>query len=170
MYKDKGKQREANRKAKARQRGKGMTKGMTKQGMTIIDEPPDVIPDSILKRGKDIKYIEDLHPGIQASINETCKDKDGKIDQHEHKRRTAIAINYQHLYPDRYEPLDAVCTGVVTGKPGDADYDGVCTPEWIAEQHSHEAAKAERVSSSCGTTSTPASVSRQIVNFQGRGP
>ena len=48
-YKDKDRQREANRLAKRRQRQRqGMIKGMTSQGMTVIDEPPDVIPNPVL--------------------------------------------------------------------------------------------------------------------------
>jgi len=61
------------------------------------------------------------------------RDDNGKIIEAEKAKRTAAAINYQHLFPDRYEPHSAVCTGVVTGKPGDANYNGVCTEAWRVE-------------------------------------
>ncbi len=143
MYKDKEKQKEAGRERQRRYKAK--QKALLNQGVTGKALPSvTLIPRSLAnvanevatalpKRGKDIKCFEDLHPSIQAIINGTSKDIDGNIDQHEHSRRTAIAINYQHLFPNRYAPLTAICTGVVNSKPGDADYDGVCTPEWIAE-------------------------------------
>ena len=58
MYKDKAKQREANRQASKRYRhggpgrAKGMTQGMTNEGIVIPDHPVPVIP----KRGK---FIDD---------------------------------------------------------------------------------------------------------------
>lgn len=157
MYKDKDKQKEANRKASQRRRDKGMTQGITNQGMTVTDEPPNVIPAEAIKkaahrlrRGKDIKCFEDLHPGIQATIIRDSTDKDGKLDEGEKSRRTTIAVSYQHLYPERYEPKSAVLSGGYqltaseranykpaselkpgeynhVSKPGDKDYVGVCT-------------------------------------------
>ncbi|KKM03422.1 hypothetical protein LCGC14_1774560 [marine sediment metagenome] len=125
MYKDEDKQKEANRQASQRRRDrKGMTQGMTNQGMTVINEPSNVIP----KRGKDIKCFADLPVDVQSTINTISESPE------EHRRRTAIAINYQHQFLGRYCPEDAVCSGVVTGKPGDADYNGICTPEWRAER------------------------------------
>lgn len=115
-YKDKDKQREANRQAKQRQRAKqGMTEGMTSQGMTVLDEPPDAILSNVihkaaqrLKRGKDIKCFEDLHPGIQSIIKDISTDENGKLDEDEKRRRTANAIHYQHMFPERYEPKSRV--------------------------------------------------------------
>ena len=80
------------------------------------------------KRGKDIKCFADLPPDVQATINRVSESNEEKA------KRTAAAIKYQRLFPDNYEPKDVVCSGVVTSKPGDADYNGVCTPEWRAER------------------------------------
>ena len=80
------------------------------------------------KRGKDIKVFEDLPADVQDTINRMSL-VDGKIDQAVKAKRTAAAIKYQHVFPDRYEPTGNVCTGVVTGKSGDADYNGICKDE-----------------------------------------
>ena len=55
------------------------------------------------KRGKDIKVFADLPPDVQQTINRMST-ADGKIDQTVKANRTAIAIHYQHLFPDRYYP------------------------------------------------------------------
>jgi len=148
-YKDKAKQKEANRLAQARFKakskgitsGQGITKGITST-----------------KRGKDIKCFEDLPPDVQETINMMSR-RDGKIDPIVKANRTAIAVNYQHLFPESYEPGPMEITRaeaiVMTAseranykpaselgkgefnhvsKPGDADYDGICTPEWIKER------------------------------------
>ena len=127
MYKDKDKQREAN--AERQRRYKAKHKGVTSAGVTDKALPKDrdvcmFLPKKVPKRGKDIRCFADLSPGIQQVINRLST-IDGKIDKSRKVNRTIIAINYQHLFPDRYYPQDAVCSGVVTGKPGDADYDGV---------------------------------------------
>ena len=97
MYKDKDRQREANRLIKAKSRAKGVTNlGMT-QGVTSYGNGTCVIP----KRGKDIKCFEDLPPDVQQTINKMSI-VEGKIDQTIKANRTAIAIHYQHLFPDRY--------------------------------------------------------------------
>ena len=165
MYKDKAKQREANRQASRRARIKrrtttdltplvaqGMTnEGMTPQGMTDsynevqsmkhalneainplpehtaqgnirVSKPGDsdyepqcettrafeagfdkIIRDVIAKpkRGKDIKCFADLPPDVQVTIDRLSL-VEGKIDQTIKTNRTAIAVNYQHLFPDRY--------------------------------------------------------------------
>ncbi len=140
MYKDKDKQREANRLAKQRQRAEHTadiermkkeydTKGMTSEGMTA--EVEQGMTKS--RRGKDIKCFADLPVDVQETINQMSL-VDGRIDKTIKANRTAIAIHCQHLFPDRYEPQAAVCSGVVTGKPGDADYTGVCAPKWRAER------------------------------------
>ena len=53
------------------------------------------------KRGKDIKCFEDLPPDVQQTINSMSM-VDSKIDQTIKVNRTAIAIHYQHLFPDRF--------------------------------------------------------------------
>lgn len=133
MYKDKDKQREANREASQRRRDKGMTKQMSNEGMTARNGTLNVIPSS--KRGKDIKCFADLPPDVQDTIS-LMSQRDGKIDKDEKAKRTLAAIKYQHLFPDRYEPVSlAERVGLcVTGKPGDSDYNGICTEEWRAER------------------------------------
>lgn len=46
MYKDKAKQRQAVREAVRRHRAKGITR----PGITVVDEPPDVIPNETIAR------------------------------------------------------------------------------------------------------------------------
>ena len=53
------------------------------------------------KRGKDIKVFDDLPPDVQQTID-TMSVVEGKIDQTIKANRTAIAVHYQHLFPDRY--------------------------------------------------------------------
>ena len=53
------------------------------------------------KRGKDIKCFADLPLDVQQTID-SMSTIDGKIDQTVKANRTAIAISYQHLFPDRY--------------------------------------------------------------------
>ena len=120
MYKDKDKQREANRVAQARFKAKGITEGITNQGITPTSPViPDMIADvsehggsysfttvkgrtqdvhrTLPRRGKDITCSSHLPLDIQRTINRLSKD-----DDQEHNRRTAIAIDYQHKQPDRY--------------------------------------------------------------------
>ena len=111
MYKDKDRQREAQREWVRQKRA-------SKQGST----------EGSTKRGLDIKCFEDLPVDVQQTIA-MMSTVEGKINQTFKANRTAIAIHYQHVV-GRYEPQDAVCTGVATGKPGDADYNGICTEEW----------------------------------------
>ncbi len=59
---------------------------------------------------------------------------DGKTDHADRTKRIYAAKKYQHLFPDRYYSTGAICSGVVTGKPGDADYDGIYTEAWRAER------------------------------------
>ena len=125
MYKDKDKQREAN--AERQRRYKAKQKALLNKGVTqdINEIPkgvtkPRLIPGSpslpslglqehcrkvyavnFPKRGKDIKCFADLPPDVQQTIDEMSM-VDGKIDQTVKVNRTAIAVNYQHLFPDRY--------------------------------------------------------------------
>lgn len=131
MYKDKDKQKEADRVRQRRKRDKIKVKGVTNEGVTVIDEKPNVTPkgDVVVipncnqvktvvlipgdegyigeprsrapdkpgqKRGKDIKCFANLPPDVQQTINSISVDAEDKA------RRTAIAIHYQHLFPDRY--------------------------------------------------------------------
>lgn len=96
MYKDKDRQKEANKQASQRRRDKG--KGMTPKGIVIPEHPVPVIP----KRGKDIKAFADLPPDVQHTIDMISEDEAGNIDQVEKRKRTAVAISYQHTFPDRY--------------------------------------------------------------------
>ena len=149
MYKDKEKQREANRRAQAKFKAKGITEGITAQNCNAIPGPKVIpkseqrtginsmikpSPDFKPKRGKDIKCFEDLPPDVQQAIDDISL-VDGKIDKILKANRTAIAISYQHTFgAGAYYPHGAVCTGIVTGKPGDAGYNGICTEAWRAER------------------------------------
>ena len=109
MYKDKDRQREANRKAQAKFKAKGITEGITNQGITLPEKTDlgntltttQAVGVSNAKRGKDIKVFEDLPPDVQQTIDKMSV-VDGKIDQTIKVNRTAIAVHYQHLFPDRY--------------------------------------------------------------------
>ena len=59
-----------------------------------IVEETGIDPD---KRGKDLKCFEDL----QETIDKMSL-VDGKIDQTIKANRTAIAVHYQHLFPNRF--------------------------------------------------------------------
>ena len=118
MYKDKDKQREANRQAQARFKAKQslVERGITKKVLPLEPKSVLVIPKHSYigtvpevpgvtvvgpKRGKDIKTFEDLSPDVQQTIDMMSM-VEGKIDQTIKANRTAIAVNYQHLFPDRY--------------------------------------------------------------------
>ena len=123
MYKDKDKQREANRQANKRYRDKGITEKVSrKQGITGSKEHSmECDPDTLavfnesksIKRGKDIKCFEDLPVDVQQSINKMSEvDVDGTIDKAEKAKRTLAAIKYQHLFPDSQGlGMCPVCTG-----------------------------------------------------------
>ena len=125
MYKDKDRQREANRQAQARFKAKKVLpeQGITIKGITQIPKEQMCITDdwqagqdgSIdietlsemdagcgdklshgLKRGKDIKTFDDLPPDVQQTIRTISESNE------EFKRRTSIAIAYQHTFPGRY--------------------------------------------------------------------
>lgn len=53
------------------------------------------------KRGKDIKCFADLPLDVQATIRRLSDTNE------EFEKRTAIAIRYQHLFPDRYHSTGA---------------------------------------------------------------
>ena len=148
MYKDKDKQKEANRVAQARFKAKGITEGITNQGITLTSP---VIPDGsttidavqalhrliakplVIKarRGKDITNFEHLPPDVQGTIIRLTTNQDGTVDEQARTNRTAIAIDYQHK-TGRYEShsIGTVPVSnpipVKVSKPGDADYKPLC--------------------------------------------
>ncbi len=77
MYKDKEKQKEAN--AERQRRYRENARALRGQ-----------------RRGRDITKFEYLPLDVQRTINRLSD------TEQEHTNRTAIAINYQHLFPDRY--------------------------------------------------------------------
>ncbi|MCK5016944.1 MAG: hypothetical protein KAS32_07710 [Candidatus Peribacteraceae bacterium] len=119
MYKDKDKQREADKLRQRRyRRGLGRrsmrqsqgvtTKGVTntgcdKQGVTdkayheaqnikhALNEALNPPVAITAKRGKDIKCFEDLPPDVQQTIRRVS------VSNEEFQKRTQIAIKYQHL-------------------------------------------------------------------------
>ena len=142
MYKDKDRQREANRERVRRYRAK--QKGVTDKALQddfeeeFVEIPvsPHVVPHPkavsvIPKRGKDIKTFEDLPPDVQDTINRLRGSNEA-----EHKRRTAAAIKYQHIFPNSYDSvsdgeftrlLAKACPGHIrVSKPGDLDYEPEC--------------------------------------------
>ncbi len=121
-YLDKDKQREASKQAMRDLRAKNKVSalpsskeglenapGLTKmakveaEGVNLPVNPADVNPDVIPKRGKDIKCFADLPPDVQDNINWRSESNEEK------QKRTAAAIEYQHLFPNRYHS---------TGNPG----------------------------------------------------
>jgi hypothetical protein len=71
-----------------------------KQAVTKVKQNPNSVP-LLPKRGKDIKCFNDLPLDVQRTIDKMSR-VGGAIDHTIKANRTAIAINYQHLYPDRY--------------------------------------------------------------------
>ncbi len=86
MYKDKDKQREANRVAQARFKAK-------QQGIT------EEQTDRVLLRNKD-KGIT-LHPAIIATINRLTTNLDGTVDEQARTTRMANAMHYEQVCPGR---------------------------------------------------------------------
>lgn len=90
-----------------------------------------------LKRGKDIKCFADLSYDVQQAVDRISTDAEDKA------KRTARAIHYQHLYPNKYlnkstvtnytmtdferehyRPVDQLAKGEFNpvSKPGDSHY------------------------------------------------
>ncbi len=65
----------------------------------FIEERPKC--SLIDRRGKDIKTFLDLPPDVQQTI------RDVSDTNEEFEKRTAIAIKYQHLFPNRYHSTGA---------------------------------------------------------------
>jgi hypothetical protein len=107
MYKDKEKQKEMAKERARRYRAlrKGVTKGVTIEGVTGIPEQGVTVTPTVTtkpKFGKDIKCFADLPPDVQHDIIACARDEDDKA------QRTAIVINYQHLFPHRYYAGNAI--------------------------------------------------------------
>ena len=122
MYKDKDKQRDAQRNWVRQKRA---VKGSTGQGSTEVklvgDLPPKeqamvlkVLSPPKPKRGKNIKCFADLSLDIKKTIVRLTTNPDGSIDHAARANRIAIAIDYQHKHPDRYHSTGAVFTGSMT--------------------------------------------------------
>ena len=99
MYKDKDKQREAGKERQRRYKAK--QKALLNEGVTgkaLLDIrllAPMSVGQFGFRRGKAIRCFADLPPDVQASIKREPEDQ--------WPRRTAAAIKYQHLFPDKYE-------------------------------------------------------------------
>lgn len=128
-YKDKDKQKEANKLAAQRRRDKGMTnKGMTKQGMT---QDPKVIPDVTPKAHDgsiDVRTLaqadaacgEYLTHGLPANYGQPdCECKHCRANRAHGSKHT---INH-----GPYKPFVQLKPGEVNrvSLPGDVDYDGI---------------------------------------------
>ena len=126
MYKDKAKQREANRQAQARFKTKKVLpeQGITNEGVT----EKIVIPSDSQMAGLSSAVLGDNPTGEGYTFSQTVeipiKSKRGKDIK-----------CFADLPPDEQK---AMCEGglveIVIGKPGDNDYSGICTPEWIKER------------------------------------
>jgi len=141
MYKDKARQREANRERqrryKARQKAlpeQGVTSKALPEPWTVADQcdyEDDDYPEKP-KRGKDIQRFEDLPLDVQHTIDRISTSPEEK------NKRTVAAIKYQHLYPYRYHSTGVECVymkeqrqrvgagHVQVSKPGDEDYVPTC--------------------------------------------
>lgn len=125
MYKDLDKQREANRERQRRYKAKQkalLNEGVT-EGITFVTA-----------EGKSVIFTEgEDDPGIDGSIDiKTLAEVDAGCDDklsHGLKRGKNIkAITENSVL------LSKQIGKIYTGKPGDADYNGVCTPDWRAER------------------------------------
>ena len=147
MYKDKDKQKEANRLAsqKRRNKAKGMTDVLTNEHYVIPGSNTGVIPkhcdglevtDEAPSRADLIDGIPpQFLPGSQSIIEQRFKGFDGlpldvqhTIDRistspEERAQRIAIALDYQAKHPgSRHKGIDYDSQPRSTAKPGDADY------------------------------------------------
>ena len=107
MYKDKDRQREANRQAKARYKARqGIPLGIPSKGIPDEGIPVKPVAPS-KKRGMEIQSFEDLPLDVQADIELMAVSKSGGdegVYERERRDRTERAIRYQHLFPDRFYP------------------------------------------------------------------
>ncbi len=139
MYKDKDKRREAQRERTRRYRAKqkGVTSECVTQGVTSIVQHvaenggeisyktvKDTIQDVHItpKRGTDIKTFKDLPLDVQRDI-ETMSSHAGQRGEskaEDKAKRTARAICYQHIFPNRYETT-GLCPQTTQLSPGAAN-------------------------------------------------
>ena len=104
MDKDKDKQREANRDRLRRYRAKQkalLSEGVTDKALPDIGYQRNYEITAHTKRGLDIKCFNDLPVDVQDTIVKMSI-IDGKVDNAEWHKRTAAAIHYQHVFPDKY--------------------------------------------------------------------
>lgn len=121
MYKDKDKQREAQREWIRRKRAEQSSKEFKERVEGSFE-------------GSTPKGSTSLHPAIIATINRLTTRPDGTIDQQARTNRMAIAENYQGLYPEQQytgvgiapEEMPVNPKLVRVSKPGDADYKPLC--------------------------------------------
>ena len=143
MYKAKDKQREAVKEATRRYRAKNGDSALSgskdalknARGLLVVDELSDtqpVIPSCDTfpkttrlpthKRGKDIKCFGDLPMDVQETMVIPKRAK--TLHQVLRQERTAQG-------------------NIRVSKPGDADYNGICTEEWIKERKGEASWKRE---------------------------
>jgi hypothetical protein len=131
MYKDKEKQKQANRAAAQRRRdkAKGMTQGMTKpgydaQGMTEVLQPK---PDRLM--------FDDLPSDVQASIEKFCAENNNgeRAASHSRQAMTERALDYQRQFGKR--PSQGIHTPACQSLMDDQVCGCTCgPPNTIAEQ------------------------------------
>ena len=95
MYKDKEKQKEAQRERTRRYRA------LHNEGVTCAE----------LDRALQSILPEHLPLDVQRTINRLTTLPDGTVDEQARANRTAIAISYQHYRPDRYHNTGVALSG-----------------------------------------------------------
>ena len=86
-------------------------------------------PLSSSERTRKRRALAGLAPDIVHAIERISTDID------ELERRGTASQRYARLFParaTRSTGIDYDGIRLVHGKPGDSDYDGICTPAWIA--------------------------------------
>ncbi len=120
MYKDKDKQREANRARQKRRRDKIKAQGVTNQGVT-----------QGVTVAKPCMSVAALSEAYVAGFVESCMKPDYICPIPKDQRKPYI--NYGP-YMTANELATAGLKFNRVSKPGDADYNGICIPEWRAER------------------------------------
>lgn len=123
VYKDKDKQKEAGkeRQRRYRDKAKGVTKGVTSEGVTPqgVTEQTDT-----LKQPSPLETVEDFTS--DGAVVEPCMRPDYVCPILEDQCKPNI--NYGP-YMTALELEAASLKANRVSKPGDEDYDGICTPE-----------------------------------------
>ena len=104
MYKDKDKQKEANR--DRQRRYKARQKALLSEGVTDKALPPlsGYQENYEIQAHKPVTLhpaIITLHPAIIRTINCLTTNKDGTVDEQARTNRLAMAINYERMFPGR---------------------------------------------------------------------